>query len=305
MLQQEPSSQRACRRGIRQSHNRTFSSSRAMPCSSRGQRGGGGVIYCCLKSLWILILLGFSCCHLATASALWTLTIGPYEESCFLVRYSGSSSNVKTTMSSSGSNAETTTATTSTPSNKMLSGNYELLDQRLSAEPVVVYVMENDKVVWHSKENTPYDRFHVPLETNKRYWICLQNSSHGPLAEGEEGEHPDDEARVLGFSYRVHSKTRLAPAAAAAEAQPDFDEEKFNSWVEKAEDLADDLSDFKDHFEYIKRREADHRSLVEATFDACLTWTIVEVGIVVTMAVGQVIFYRRFLEKKQQSYNYY
>ena len=207
-----------------------------------------------------------------------TLTIGPYEEACFLVRDTAGN----------------------TP--KILSVNYELIGPpRISAEPLLVYVMLNDKVVWHSQPNTPYDRFHMPLEKGekKRYWVCLQNSSHGPNSVGEEEDHPDEQSRVVGFTFRVHAKQQRKK-----DGTEEY-KEKFYDWIDKAEDISEDLQDFYDHFEYLKRREADHRNIVEGTFESCLDWVVLEAIIVIIIAALQVIFYRYFIEKKQKSYNYY
>ena len=245
------------------------------------------------------LLLGlavFLACSCRPALAAWTIKIGPYEEACFLLR--GTMTDEEATTTEEGQQQPKTVE----DADLNLSGNYELLDQRLSAEPLLVYVMLDVKTVWHSTPNTPYDRFTVPLQRNKRYWVCLQNSSHGPNTEGEEQEHPDHKERVVGFTYRVHSRQKKKTVSTELTQEQ---EEKFYDWLDAAEDITDDLNDYVDHFSYAKRREADHRALVERTFSACLTWTMLEVSCVIVMALGQVFVYRQFLEKKQKGYNYY
>jgi hypothetical protein len=242
------------------------------------------------QRLLLFLLLLTSTCH--PASAAWIFKIGPYEEICLLVRAISSTSGTDT-----GQQDQQIISST-----KILSGNYEMLDPRISAEFLLVYVMQGDTVVWHSKPNAPYDRFHIPLQDHQRYWICLQNSMHGPLSEGhEEAHHADGIVRYVGFNYRVHVSSR--PVSVSLSQQ---EEEKFYDWLDKSNDITDGLSDFQDHFNYIKAKEAEQRSLVEATFSACLTWTFLEAAMVVCMALGQVLFYRRYLEKQQTGFsNYY
>lgn len=211
---------------------------------------------------------------LQETQAAWTLNIGPYEEACFVLRTSGSNP-------------------------RLLTGNYELLNTNLSPEPLLVYIMEGEKVVWHSKPNTPFDSFQATLKEGHKYWLCLQNSSHSPLAPDgqEEAEHMDEKERQVGFSYRVHRDASKAPKLGE-----DWSDEKTEDWLDVAMDLEDDLSDYYDHFDYVKKRESDHRNLVEQTFSDILTWTLIEATMVILSAVGQVFFYRRYLEKKHSYY---
>ena len=209
---------------------------------------------------------------LEIAQSAWTLDIAPYEEACFVIRNSGNS-------------------------NRLLTGNYEMLNAELSAEPLLVYIMEVERVVWHSKANTPSDSFHAQLKPNLKYWLCLQNSSHGPLAKGNEPDHMDELERKVGFNYRIQKDPTQAPKLGE-----DWNDEKTEEWMEVAREVSEDLHDYYDHFDYVKKREADHRSLVEKTFSDILLWTLVEASIVVMSALGQVFFYRRYLEKQQHSY---
>lgn len=187
----------------------------------------------------------------------WTLTIGPYEEACFVIRSVG------------------------VP--RLLAGNYELLDTQLSAEPLLVYVMEEEKVVWHSKPHTAFDTFHATLAMGKKYWLCLQNSSYGPLSQEEhEPDHIDEHPRRVGFSYRV----TIDPSQ-LAKKDNQWSSEKTEEWMTIARDVAQDLKSYGDHFTYQKRREAHHRAVVERTFSETLWWTIAEATAVIVGSVGQ------------------
>jgi hypothetical protein len=201
------------------------------------------------------------------------MEIGAYEEACFVVRTSGKS--------------------------RLLTGNYAMLDPLLSPEPLLVYIMEGEKVVWHSKPNSPFDAFHVTMKEGFKYWLCLQNTSHGPLAEGEEPNHMDEKPRKVGFNYRISADPSKRKPKIGEEL---WNDEKTEDWIDVASDIGDDLKDYYDHFDYAKRREVDHRNLVEQTFTDIFTWTVLEAGMVILSALGQIFFYRRYLEKKRTYY---
>lgn len=225
-----------------------------------------------LTSLPLLLsfLLRFNTSHAA-----WTVNIEPYEESCFVVRTNG-------------------------PTSRLLTGNYELLDAQLSAEPLLVYIMEDETVVWHSKPNTPFDTFQAIMKEGHKYWLCLQNTSHSPLAAAkgeEEPDHLDEKTRRVGFNYRVNKDPSKPPKIGEH-----WSDEKTEDWLDVATDLEEDLHDYYDHFDYVKKRESDHRTIVEQTFSDIMTWTLLEAAVVVLSAAGQVFFYRRYLEKKHSFY---
>jgi emp24/gp25L/p24 family/GOLD len=225
-----------------------------------------------LRDYFLLLLSAILPCR---TDAVWTLTIPPYDEECFLIK-------TPSTMKSM----------------KMLVGDYEMIDeggQGLSSEPLLVYVMEarkHDKIVWRSPPLAAYGSFRVPISPgNTGYWICLQNTKHGPDNREEEPEHPDHRARVIGFSYRLERfDEKPAPLV--------FTEHTQYEWMEKSRAVEDELRVLVHHHDYMRIREADHRSVVEQTFESTLRWTLAEAAMVFLVAAGQVVYFRRFLERK-------
>lgn len=207
------------------------------------------------------------------ANAAWTLSIDADEEYCFVIR-----TNYK----------------------RLITGNYEMLDRELSSEPMLVYIMEGEKVVWHSRLNSAFDTFHAIMTAGNKYWLCLQNSSQGPLHSNEEHEksyeHPDGLPRRVGFNFRISADPTAQPILGQGM------DEKTKDWIHISKGLKEKLQTYVDHFEYAKRREADHRSLLEQIFTSILKWTVFEAFAVVLGALGQVFFYRRYLEKKTPAY---
>lgn len=181
---------------------------------------------------------------------------------------------------------------------KLLVGDYELLSVGgafVTADPLLVYIMEagkDEKIVWRSKPGDFEASFRVPMTAaTKGYWMCVQNSSHGPDSHEDEPEHPDLISRTVGLSFRVQSiHEKPAPLA--------FTEQHQNEWNERSGSVEEELRMLVNHHDYMRMREADHRMVVENTFGNVLFWTLTEASLVVLVAVGQVMYFRRFLERK-------
>jgi hypothetical protein len=220
-----------------------------------------------------------------TTHASWILTIAPEDEECFLIRTPASWEGKE----------------------PLLVGDYELIDDhQYEANPLLVYVMRNDDtVLYQSDASRPRDSFHVPLAASTRYWMCLQNSLHHPLpsaqqqqqqgdADGDSTDHPDHLPRQVGFHYQiVLGKLRRDRATSLVDAH-----EQSAVWMQYAGTLDQQLGDLVRHHEYMRVRESQHRNVTEKTFTEVLVWTLAEAGCVFLVALGQVWYFRRFLEKR-------
>lgn len=181
---------------------------------------------------------------------------------------------------------------------KLLTGDYEMItDEGLSSDPLLVYIMEsgkNGKILWRSSKGEPSGSFRVPISgTLRGYWLCMQNSSHGPDDTSQEPEHPDHVTRSIGFSFRVESLYEMpAPLPLV------FTDQQLEEWKEKSEAVQFEMQTLVNHHDYMRMRESDHRAVVEKTFVETLRWTLLEVSMVVLVAAGQVMYFRRFLERK-------
>ena len=95
----------------------------------------------------------------------------------------------------------------------MLLGDYELMDDakrgKISAQPLLVYILESakkDKIVWRSAPGADRGTFRVPLVQGVHgYWLCFQNSDHGPDNTEPEEEHMDHIPRTVGFEFRIEN----------------------------------------------------------------------------------------------------
>ena len=205
----------------------------------------------------------------------WTFTIGPYDEECFLFR-----------------------TPTTLKSVKILAGNYELVEDGgggRNADPLLVYVMEASEkqtILYRSVPGEPIGLFRVPVKPGSGYWMCLQNSAHAPDNAEQEQEHPDHKPRMVGFTYTLQEIYEKPPPLA-------FSEENTVEWLEKSSLVEHELKTLVNHHEYLQMREAKHRFVVEQTFSALLFWSVLEALLVILGAVSQVMYFRRFLERKR------
>ena len=221
------------------------------------------------------------------------MNIEPYDDECFFLKVPSSPK----------------------PKAKILTGSYEMYDEvssdRVSAVPLLVYILEvtrrnkpndnanlpnNEKILWRSVPNESKGSFRVPITSIQRgYWLCFQNSNHSPDNPDPEQEHPDHVIRTIGFDYNVDSiipDTKPSPLL--------YTTDHTDEWQDKATSVQREIRQLMTHRDYMHMREADHRKLVEYTFDDIMSWTIVETFCVVLVAIGQVMYFRRFVEKKQR-----
>jgi hypothetical protein len=175
----------------------------------------------------------------------------------------------------------------------------------VSADPLLVYVMQadgNEQILYKSRQGQARGSFRVPLAgASAQYWMCVQNSSHGPDASPneEEQEHPDHITRRVGLTYRVEPNKR---ARRNHQYSPDTGpikpaDEQTEEWVQTANNVEEKLRSLLAHQNYMRMRESDHRTTVERTFGAVLSWTLAEAAMVCAIAVGQIMYFRRFLER--------
>lgn len=221
----------------------------------------------CITSLGFLIQ--------SAASATYIVDLNPYEEECFIIR------------------------TPKEPSLRLLSGDFELIAEAggtISAEPLLVYIMEaneREKILWRSSGKQS-STFRIGVKGGSvPYWLCIQNSSHAPDWKGDEIEHPDHKRRMVGFSFTVTNFAEQKPAPAI------FTKDHHYDWIENSQLVHEELMALVHHHDYLRMRESQHRSVVEATFSGVLFWTMVEASLVILLAVGQVMYFRNFLEKKR------
>ena len=173
----------------------------------------------------------------------------------------------------------------------ILYGNYDHLDDDLSSDVVSVVVIdyEEEHVLYRSRRRASEGHFKVKLKADQKVALCLQNglttAGRGRVSKQELHDGKD---RTIGFSFYIDVKDEAQEL-----------KEQNSRLIDASQDLTRQLGNLINHHEYMRTREANHRELVEATFSQLLIWVIVEAIAVIVIAGGQIMYLRRFLEKRR------
>jgi hypothetical protein len=123
------------------------------------------------------------------------------------------------------------------------------------------------------------------LQENMEFQICFQSNV--------EGSNPDD-AFDIGFNLRFHDQPRTLDNE---ESGPD--NERASKLVEKAAKIHQDWDILQDHFDFLRNREAIHEEMNDNIVKRLTKWTYIEAILVVGMATGQVMYWKKFFEKRR------
>jgi len=199
-----------------------------------------------------------------------------------------------------------------------ISGSFDVMNDDLTADPVtaVLFDYETEKVIWHSVYGEGQGSFST---TNAgKFHYCFGNGAGGYKLNEEEKSsmhlhgHPvqddafdytnsDGELRTIGFTLRLRpvEGTEAARLQKEKSKSDNAADEQQNKLIDMTMALRDEMELLLDHQEYIKKRESDHRHIVEQTFSMVRKWTILEAIVLVTVAFGQVTYLKRFFETKR------
>lgn len=136
----------------------------------------------------------------------------------------------------------------------------------------------------------------MDVEGGRRYRLCFESRK---LEEGKANAEDDDDSDLytlqLGFNIRVKSKAQRA--LPDEELGPDA--MRALELLEAASATEQQWQNLLDHFDFLRNREAIHRQLTGQINDRVMGWTIIEAVLVVTMAVGQVWYWKSFFEQRR------
>jgi len=159
--------------------------------------------------------------------------------------------------------------------------------------------------VWESQGGAREGTFSVTMKPNQRLELCLGNQwnedADNEDAAGAGGDEAANQAKSnnienirVGLNFRVHAIPRSLPAGVDGP-----DTEKATRITSKAVGIETDWSNLMDHFAFLRSREAVHLRLTQEILDRILGWTIIEAVVVVCMATGQVLYWRKFFEQRR------
>jgi hypothetical protein len=121
-----------------------------------------------------------------------------------------------------------------------------------------------------------------------RYLLCFTNE-----IDGEETDS-DKETVDVGFSLRY-----VPPPRALEDGVEGPEALRALKLVESATLIDQDWQNLLDHYDFLRNREGAHTELIQGIFQRLLRWTIIEAGLVIFMAVAQVMYLRKFFEQRR------
>jgi len=177
----------------------------------------------------------------------------------------------------------------------IISGNFDILDDELSPDPVSVSLYDDKFArVWKSFPSSHEATFSI--FGLGRYTLCLENGLHVTDEQEEQREETegwDGEPRHIGFSIRT------SPLQRGEEPDKEGpDNKRTEELLFSTTQLSEGFNTLNDHQDYLKDREAKHRDLMEATFQKIGRWTFFEALILILVAGGQVLYLKKFFEQR-------
>lgn len=228
----------------------------------------------CWWSLWLLLIAstGISYCNAA-----YIVNVPAKDEECFFV--------------------------TSPKLAGTFYGNYELIDDGSgdaadyspslprSADAVSLAILDakTSRILYRSRRGSNEGNFKIEATPGQKLSLCVQNGIFhaGRRKPGQTREH-DGKERTVGLQFSFEEKN------------PHLELHSQNGkLVSASRNLIRELSRLRDHYGYMKAREAKHRETVEGTFSKLMNWTLLQGTVVVLVAVGQIMYFRRFLEQRR------
>eukprot|EP00543_Licmophora_paradoxa_P008981 CAMPEP_0202442812 /NCGR_PEP_ID=MMETSP1360-20130828/2178_1 /ASSEMBLY_ACC=CAM_ASM_000848 /TAXON_ID=515479 /ORGANISM="Licmophora paradoxa, Strain CCMP2313" /LENGTH=210 /DNA_ID=CAMNT_0049058273 /DNA_START=16 /DNA_END=648 /DNA_ORIENTATION=+ len=152
--------------------------------------------------------------------------------------------------------------------------NFDLLNDDLSPDPLRVVLLDNKMdTLYKTRQSLREGRFEITSRPG-RLSLCVQNGiDHGSRDRAD---------RTVGLDVRVVGV-------------PDPTQHLLKSVT----GVQTKLWNLKNHHDYMRTREAHHRSLTEDTFTQIGRWTILEAASAIVVSILQVWYMRRFFETRR------
>ena len=167
-----------------------------------------------------------------------------------------------------------------------LTAHYELISNSFKEGLHVFVVDDHDNDLFATHGQT-VDRFQVELKPSSKYRLCLENTGHREEVDDDFYEY--DRHMILGLNFMIRSRPSIGGGTLKDQA---------DQWYEKADEVASFLQDLEDYLGSMRAKEGRHRDLTERTFTSILWWTLGELFMVCSLAGGQILYFRRFLERR-------
>lgn len=170
------------------------------------------------------------------------------------------------------------------------SGSYDCLDDDVDGSQIKASVKEEKtkQVKWTSSPEQTEGAFRVEVEPS-RYSLCFTNE-----VDEEEDGGAEKEAANVGFSLRY-----IPPPRALEDGVEGPEAQRALKLVETASGIDQDWQNLLDHYDFLRNREGAHTEMIQQIFSRLVRWTIIEAVLVISMAVAQVLYLRKFFEQRR------
>ena len=161
------------------------------------------------------------------------------------------------------------------PESSLVTGSFDLLDDDLPPDPILVEI--HDESMHRHYSSTPRTKSEsFSVVVTGRVYLCVY-SGHD-----HESEHPRDHSmRQVGLHVQVKTL------------------DKTSGVMECVQRIQAGLGNFRAFHDYLRTREEIHRELVEHIFTKLLVWSLIEAGCVLLASVVQIMYLKRFIEKRR------
>jgi len=181
-----------------------------------------------------------------------------------------------------------------TTKNKKNSGNFDLLDDEVDGSYITAWITKVagyrgvGGTVWHSEEDEHEEDFVVHVDPVGAYDLCF---------ELQTDPNNDEYAE----SYDVGFHLRLDPSVERTleDAEQGPDAKKAMEVIDSARSVETTWHNLVDHYIYLRNRDAVAVELSQKIQDRVIGWTILEAILVIVMAVGQVLYWKKFFETRR------
>ena len=219
----------------------------------------------------IVTVLGILSCTIISfvtpVDAAYVVSLGALDEECYRIASPGAAGGI-------------------------LYGDFDYLSDSLSPEPlsVVIIDVKLQHVLFRSRRRAKEGAFRITLKPDQKVNLCLQNGivTAGRGKKSVSTRDHDGKDRVVGFSYSVDVKNENS---------------EIHSQNEKNKKVAGELHrgilNLINHHQGMRIRESMHREVVESTFNQLLWWLVLEAITVIAIAGIQILYFRRFLERRR------
>lgn len=170
------------------------------------------------------------------------------------------------------------------------SGNYDLLEDEVDGSTVTAWLTKISgyhgvgATLWHSDEEDHEDTFDVTVDPVGVYELCFE-------VETDPENDEELEAYAVGFNLRLDPIPRSLD-----EEEKGPDTEQALKLIEAAKMVENDWRNLADHYDYFRNREALNVQLSNKIQSRVMGWTLLEAVLVIAMATGQVLYWKKFFE---------